>query len=59
MQEVDQESAGEIERKAEQKLNQDLKTLLKKANEASITKLKFYENLLGKNRNHLKKQQNW
>ena len=48
------ECESEKEEKKAKKLNKDLKILLRKANEASIQKVKFYENLLGQNRSNLK-----
>ena len=54
MDEIDKESDGEAAARKAKQLDQDLKTLLKEANEVSIQKLKFYENLLGKNRDNLK-----
>lgn len=52
--EIDKESDGEAAARKARQLDQDLKTLLKEANEVSVQKLKFYENLLGKNRDNLK-----
>ena len=52
--EIDKESNGAVAARKAKQLDQDLKTLLKEANEVSVQKLKFYENLLGKNRDNLK-----